>query len=846
MEQIADAYGLTTDEPAQHVDRSSTAARIAQDWWVSGGRESTLLYTFDREEILTLLEANGVQTRADLSGSRAIPSVLDLYHDVSQAQDYLRRVLAGETLETISEVGGRVFETHLVPVRDQHQEITSILCIAIDVTEGALIRDLSMQKRAEAVLRKHEIPPQALLDALPDRLFQLNHEGILLSYHAPATDPLHLPPSSLGTSITKLLPPLVAQQILNAMQQARETRSVQVCEYRLRVGETERVQEARVVATEHDGCVCLVRNITEHKQMEQALRTSEERYRTVVSNAPIVLFALDASGVITLSEGRGLQAMGLTPGQLVGRSAFETYRDFPQILDALHRVLAGETLTAILPLGDLVFETQFTPLRASEGRFVGVIGVATDISERVQAEEALRHQTLHDPLTDLPNRTLLLARMEEALLTAEQVGGGMALLLLDLARFKEVNNTFGHQYGDQFLQQVGVRLRQAVSAAATVARLGGDEFAVLLPSADEGSARQVASALHTALQAPFLVEDVPLQVEISIGAALSPAHGTDPRTLLRHADVALDSAKRGHEKFALYDARHDQYHPHRLALLGALGQAIATHELHLYYQPKAELKTGLVGSVEALLRWQHPTQGCMPPDQFLPVAEQTELIMPLTRWVVETAVEQCRNWLDSGLELGIAVNLSVRNLCDTTLPDTIAGLLAQYRVPPHLLCVEITESAVMGDAERSLHVLNRLFALGVRIAIDDFGTGYSSLSYLKRLPADELKIDRTFVQQMTTNQADEAIVRATLTMAHSLGLHVVAEGVEDQETWNRLATLGCDTVQGYYLSRPLPARELEHWLEDRQEKQVHPSHCSSAETASAAPPEKVTRGGWSA
>ncbi len=422
-----------------------------------------------------------------------------------------------------------------------------------------------------------------------------------------------------------------------------------------------------------------------------------------------------------------------------------------------------------------------------------------------------------DSLTDLPNRMLLLERMAETVPTAEQAGSGMALLMLDLDRFKEVNDTFGHQLGDQLLQQVGLRLRQAVSGSATVARLGGDEFAVFLPTADEASARQVASMICTALEEPVLVEDYPLQVEASIGIALYPAHGSDSLTLFRHADVAMYTAKQRHERCALYDARHDQYSPRRLALLGDLRKAIADNELRLYYQPKADIRTGLVKSVEALVRWQHPTHGFIPPDQFIPLAEQTGLIEPLTRWVLETAVAQCRHWLDDELNLSVAVNLSMWNLRDASLPDTITDLLARYEVPPHLLCAEITESAVMADAEHTLQVLNRLFALGVRIAIDDYGTGYASLSYLKHLPADELKIDCTFVRHLTTDLSDQAIVRSTVNMAHSLGIRVVAEGVEDQVSWDLLGALRCDLAQGYYLSRPVPAEDLECWLRAREE-----------------------------
>jgi len=437
--------------------------------------------------------------------------------------------------------------------------------------------------------------------------------------------------------------------------------------------------------------------------------------------------------------------------------------------------------------------------------------------ELLLANETLQHQALHDPLTDLPNRQLLLTRIAEAVLVAQRCGSGMVLLMLDLDRFKEVNDTFGHQLGDLLLQQVGRRLCQAVDATATVARLGGDEFAVFLPTADEACAQEVALALGRALEASFLIEGYPLQVEASIGIALHPTHGSDALTLFRHADVAMYVAKQRHEGCTLYDIRHDKFSPRRLALLGDLRQAIATDELRLYYQPKAELQTGLVKSVEALVRWQHPTHGFIPPDQFIPLAEQTGLIEPLTRWVVETAVAQCRRWMESGVTLSVAVNLSVWNLRDGSLPDTIADLLTRYGVPPTLLCCEITESAVMTDAEHALQVLQRLFAMGVRIAVDDYGTGYASLSYLKRLPADELKIDRAFVQHLTTDQADQAIVRSTVNMAHSLGIRVVAEGVEDLATWDALAALKCDIAQGYFLSRPVPAWDLEHWLHAREE-----------------------------
>ena len=437
------------------------------------------------------------------------------------------------------------------------------------------------------------------------------------------------------------------------------------------------------------------------------------------------------------------------------------------------------------------------------------------------ANRQLEVQATHDPLTGLPNRSLLWTRIQLVSPSARRDHHWATLLILNLDRFKEVNDTFGHQLGDQLLRQVGERLCQSVDPAVTVSRIGGDEFAVFLPETDETTALQVVAQLNIALEEPFLIGEYPLQIEASTGIALYPAHGNDPVTLCQHADVAMYLAKQSPERYAFYDARYDHDSPRRLALLGDLRKAIANSELRLYYQPKAELQTGLVKGVEALVRWQHPTEGFIAPDQFIPLAEQTGLITPLTRWVVETAIRQCREWLAAGLELRVAVNLSMRNLRDASLPDTIADLLAQYRVPPRLFCCEITESAVMADLEHTLHVLNCLVALEVPIAIDDYGTGYASLSYLKRLPVSELKIDRSFVQHLTTDQADQAIVRSTVSMAHNLGFQVVAEGVEDQATWNLLASFKCDIAQGYYLSRPIPPQDLVRWLAARQKGGEH-------------------------
>jgi len=435
------------------------------------------------------------------------------------------------------------------------------------------------------------------------------------------------------------------------------------------------------------------------------------------------------------------------------------------------------------------------------------------LNEQLRAsEDALRHQALHDALTGLPNRTLLHDRLRHALAASQRDRWPVALLLLDLDRFKEINDTFGHHCGDLLLQRVGPCLSGPLRASDTVARLGGDEFAVVLPGDDGAGALRTARKIGEALDVPFVIDGQSLQIGASIGVAFCPDHGDDPQTLLRRADVAMYEAKRTHSGCALYDAARDPYSADRLALVGALRHAIAHDELLLHYQPKVDLKSGRVCAVEALARWRHSEHGMIPPDRFIPLAEQTGLIAPLTLWVLDTALAQCRRWRSAGYTIDVAVNLSMWNLHDPGLVDALAGMLADRAVPPAALCLELTESAIMADAERAQIVLARLAELGVGISIDDFGTGYSSLAYLKRLPVGELKIDKSFVQHMGEDENDRAIVASTVNLAHSLGLRVVAEGVEDKRAWDLLARLGCDVAQGYYLSRPLPASELEQWL----------------------------------
>jgi diguanylate cyclase (GGDEF)-like protein/PAS domain S-box-containing protein len=584
---------------------------------------------------------------------------------------------------------------------------------------------------------------------------------------------------------------------------------------------------ARTVSPDETRLLAAAARVIIHAiEAEEALHTADLRYQAVIESAHDAIIAADSQGRI-LSWNTGAAAIfGYRAEEVVGQSLTllmpSRYRDAHQ--HGLARLTAtGETRV----LGHTVelhgrrkdgseFPLELSLATWTTGDAPCYSGIIRDITARTQAKALLAHQATHDALTDLPNRTLLHDRLDQALRAGARHRQPLALLLLDLDRFKEINDTFGHHHGDLLVREVGQRVRAALRASDTLARLGGDEFAVLLPATDEGGAVAVAGALLAVLDAPLNVGGQTLHVGASIGIALCPAHGADTPTLLRHVDVAMYTAKRTHSGYAFYDAAHDQFSPHRLALVDDLRQAIANGALVLHYQPQVEVATGRIRGVEALVRWPHPRHGLIPPDQFIPLAEQTGLIASLTHWVVRDALRQARVWRDGSLELGVAVNLSMWDLHDPLLPDTIAGLLRTYGLPPAALCLELTESALMADAARALDVLARLRALGVRLAIDDFGTGYSSLSYLKRLPVDELKIDQSFVRRVAADEIDATLVASILGVGHGLGLTVVAEGVEDRPGWELLARLGCDTIQGYYLSRPLPADALAHWARTRE------------------------------
>jgi diguanylate cyclase (GGDEF)-like protein len=509
----------------------------------------------------------------------------------------------------------------------------------------------------------------------------------------------------------------------------------------------------------------------------------------------------------------------------------ESRRPFVDLLREMHVGVFGEFVLSYMGLAlfSVLVATSFVnvglpsiavfiaPLLFARQMFRRTYSLQVATEELAERQRENEYQALHDSLTGLPNRVLFLRTLADVAAQAEADGGMFGIIIMDLDRFKEVNDTLGHHYGDMLLQEIGPRLSRVLRDEDLMARLGGDEFGIVLPSLpDPEVAIRVAQRLLEELEKPLSVEGLLLDVSASVGIALYPNHSDDIETLLRRADVAMYAAKEsGSGVYELYDPSFDQYSPDRLTLIGQVRPAIEREEFVLHYQPKVFLGDGRVAGVEALVRWQHPERGLVFPDQFIPLVEQTVLLRPLTMFVLNEALRQWREWKVVGIESQVAVNLSARNLLDAQLPDQVAEALARHGVPASALSLELTESFLMSDPTRSIEVLDRLARVGIDLSIDDFGTGYSSLSYLRRLPIDEIKIDRSFVTNMQQSAGDAMIVRATVDLGRNLGLRVVAEGVETAPVWDQLRALGCDVAQGYFLSKPMPALEATRWLSAR-------------------------------
>ena len=546
------------------------------------------------------------------------------------------------------------------------------------------------------------------------------------------------------------------------------------------------------------------------------LRRGNALVRGVVENSSDIILTVSQDMMIGLANTAAEKAFGVSRDSLSGRPVESLFPDIghrPGSMDAyLHEAAGACEIDGVHADGSVVsLELTVDEIRVDGARHFVI--VARDVSARQAHEKLLEYLALHDTLTGLPNRALLMDRLEHSISAARRQKQPLALMLLDLDRFKEINDTLGHAVGDRLLTEVGNALGKPLRDSDTIARLGGDEFAVLLPNVTgTEQALEVAERVSIALRRPFPIDGLTLEIGVSIGIAVYPEHGEDASQLMRSADVAMYIAKRDRSVLAFYDPEKDDNSVRNLAMGGELRNALDKDQLVLCYQPKIDVATHRLVGVEALVRWQHPVYGLVPPSEFISLAEQTGLIRQLSRWVLGKSVRQLVAWSRDGLDIGLAMNLSPRNLHEEDLAATVKRVLKENPVAPGRLTLEITENAIMLDPGRVLDALRQLGETGVRLAIDDFGTGYSSLAYLKNLPVDELKIDKSFIDNIIDDDKGAVIVRSTIDLAHNLGLNVVAEGVEGESQMHSLEAFGCDVAQGYHIARPLPLKEFSEWL----------------------------------
>jgi diguanylate cyclase (GGDEF)-like protein/PAS domain S-box-containing protein len=546
------------------------------------------------------------------------------------------------------------------------------------------------------------------------------------------------------------------------------------------------------------------------------LKRADALMRSVVENSFDGILIIRSEGEIELANAAALRIFGYHASEIMNCPIASLVPELANDRgEGLEQLQSSHALCEVV--GRRRNGTEFPMEIALSDTFIGedqiFIAIVRDITERKAQQEQLEHQALHDVLTGLPNRTLLLDRLNHGIDVADRMGQPLGLLLLDLDRFKEINDTLGHHVGDMLLRDVAMRLLGQIRKTDTIARLGGDEFAVLLPAVtDLERARDVCMRILHSLEEPFQLGSLSLEVGVSIGIAMYPDHAEDDSKLLQCADVAMYAAKQAQSRVALYDPTKDTNTLRHLTLSGELRQAIVNKQITFHYQPKLDFRRDQITTVEALARWHHPTHGYIPPHEFVIQAEQTGLIQPLTLWEFDTALAQLAAWHAAGFGIGMAINLSARMLQRKRLPEVAAERLREWRVDPSLLTLEITESAIMTDPDSAAEILGRLDRLGLRLSIDDFGTGYSSLACLKQLPVDEIKIDRSFVMHMTENESDAVIVRSIIDLAHNLGLEVVAEGVESEQHLALLRGLGCDVAQGYFIARPMESEAFITWL----------------------------------
>jgi diguanylate cyclase (GGDEF)-like protein/PAS domain S-box-containing protein len=822
LADIGSALGLSLENLRQKEQLQQKESRLRSV--VMGA--PVVLFAVDTAGAMTFIQGQGIAgLNVDPDNIIGRP-VWDIWQNRPEIIQSFRRAFAGDSVTSLAEldIGGvsRVFEYRLAPERDEHDLVTGVICIATDVTQ---------RKNAEDALRESERAKATLLSNLPGFAYRTRESDWAVEYVSDGIlEVTGYSPSQFmsgAIAVEEIILPEDRKGMRVTIQEAVDRREAYAVEYRIitKSGETKWVWEQGQAVVSDDSDVVLamegyISDITERRRAEDALAESEMRYRDLFENARDAMYSYNLRGgslidvndrVVELTGFTREELLSLTISQLVGP-------DWHQVgAEALKAVFAGGD-TAPHELEIVAKDGRRVPLEVSSrilmdenGLPITVQAIGRDITERKQAEETIKRLAYHDALTDLPNRALFEDRLNLALAQARRMGEMLAVMFLDLDSFKVVNDTLGHGAGDKLLQAVASDIAKLVRDGDTVARVGGDEFTLLLAGiAGPEDATDVAQRILDSLRQPRTINGTEFRTTGSIGITMFPADGDDGEALLRNADTAMYRAKeRGRDNYQLYTASMNAKMMERIAVEQDLRHALQRKELVLFYQPIISVETGQVTGAEALLRWNHPQRGIVTPDEFIPLAEETGLIVEIGESVLRDACLQLIEWRKEGLPIEVmAVNLSARQLQQENLVQRVAQILSEAGISPDRVQLEITEGAVMKNVDHAISMLRQLGQMGIEIALDDFGTGYSSLTYLKRFPIDAVKIDRSFVRDLEHDASDATIVSTVIAMADNLHLNVIAEGVETEAQLEFLRARGCREYQGYLFSRPVPADEF--------------------------------------
>lgn len=771
----------------------------------------TVTWMLDPQGIVTLSEGKGLQQMGLQPGQLVGVNIFTLYQDYPEVLRDAQRALAGDQFIVQREVNGRVFNTSYTPWLSEAGVLLGSVGVATDITEIV---------NSQMLIQKSKQELENILRNMQDTIYRIDAEGCFVHVSGAVERLLgYTKEELLGSKVETLY---VDQNGRERLLQALQASNGEIDNYevllRHKDGSTVWVSINAHYLRADDGEVIGIegttRNVTRQKQAEERMRTLSS---ALEQTADLVMIA-DNTGVITYVNAAFEKTTGYSSSEAIGKAA-NLLRSGKQSSDFYKRlwetICAGNSFSDVFinrrKDGELYYEEKtITPLIIADGTITHFVATGKDISDRMQTQERLRFMAHHDALTELPNRTLFLDRLKQSIARARWHERKVAVMFMDLDRFKIINDTLGHNVGDQLLVHLTQRLAASVRTGDTVARFGGDEFAILLDDiASEQDIAHIAKKMLTAMAPVFQIEKRELFVTASIGVSIFPNDGEDSEVLLRNADVAMYRAKdMGRNNFQFYSSEMSARAFERLSLENSLRYALKRNEFFLLYQPQYDARTGLPVGAEALLRWQHPELGLIMPNDFVMLLEETGLIVPVGEWVLREACRQAKQWHESGINLRIAVNLSGRQFNDADFLDSVQRILAETGIVPEMLELELTESLLMRNASMTIHALDTLNSMGVRLAIDDFGTGYSSLSYLRRFPIRTLKIDRSFVRDVIKDPDDTAIATAIIVMAQSLYLEVVAEGVETEEQLMFLQSLDCHLIQGFYFSAAVTSEAI--------------------------------------